>query len=144
VVRRVSRRAGAERGPAAGDGLTDLDHHDVVLARGDLDLARAVQVDPVGIDLEKLRAIPDWQELAESMMPAEVIAEILALRKELQANEFLRRFTAVEAVLKLRGSGFSDKMAPHPSRAVPGSKPPYDCVALPGIPGYMGHLCLAK
>lgn len=97
-------------------------------------VAIALSHRPVGIDMEKLRAVPDWQALANTMLPPAVIAEIAGFCGDQQQNEFLRRFTAYEACLKAHGVGFSGrtKIAYTENQQV---------FSLPEIPGYTGSVC---
>jgi len=59
----------------------------------------------VGVDVERLRPLPDCLAIAERFFPsadAAALAEAPADRRE---HEFFRRWTRIEAVLKARGIG---------------------------------------
>lgn len=84
----------------------------------------------VGIDLEKIRPIPDWHDIAAVVLNASQRAAIAAVAPPQQETEFLRQFTAHEACFKAKGAGAAE----HKMTAVP----------LPAIPGYTGHICLSE
>lgn len=98
--------------------------------------AIAISRHEVGIDIEKLKPVPDWRVLAEGILHAETISEIAALRELRRSEMFLRHFTAREAFLKAVGTGFSGN--PAGSREISGTA---NDIALPAITGYLGYLC---
>lgn len=96
----------------------------------------------VGIDIEKLRPITGWQELAEGLLSPGITAEINSLGEAQQAECFLKHFTAREAFLKMQGAGFAGA---HDLEKYPGTNSRvFESVYLPEIPGYLGCICLAK
>jgi 4'-phosphopantetheinyl transferase len=67
-------------------------------------IAVALEVD-VGVDVERLRPIAEYQAIAERFFPpsqAAAFAETPAVAREL---DFFRRWTQIEAMLKARGVG---------------------------------------
>jgi 4'-phosphopantetheinyl transferase len=70
-------------------------------------LAIAVSRLEIGVDIEKIRPIPDWHDLAENFLAPTDTAAIADLPEAERSAAFLRRFTAREAYLKALGSGFS-------------------------------------
>ena len=65
-----------------------------------------VEAGSVGVDVEARDAAPDADELAPMTMPAAELREFRELPASKRREEFLRRFTAREAVLKAAGTGF--------------------------------------
>lgn len=112
----------------------------------------------LGIDIEKLRPMPDWQSLAEGLLTNHAITEILRLPVVEQAAGFLRSFTAREAQLKAFGFGLSGilqamdfhSIVVNHSTLSNSTLPPVMAIhnyntpsPLPEIDGYVGHICLA-
>jgi 4'-phosphopantetheinyl transferase len=59
----------------------------------------------VGVDIERIRPMPDWERIAERYLPpgdAEALAEAAAPDRE---REFFRRWTRAEALWKASGLG---------------------------------------
>ncbi len=63
----------------------------------------------LGIDVETLRPFPDWEPIAARFFSAGE-NEYLRSRSETATTEFLRLWTAKEAVLKAIGKGVTDSM----------------------------------
>lgn len=112
-------------------------------------LAIAISRHEVGIDIEKIRPMPDWRELAEGVLPSTEIAEIASHDVADLGEAFLRRFTAREAYLKAIGTGFSaapPAMDFHSrfsaDAAANGGR--YQLAQLPAITNFVGHVCLAS
>ena len=90
----------------------------------------------VGIDIEKLRPIPDWKILAANLFAYKTVKSIARFPAAEQGREFLRQFTAREACLKALGLGFSAA-----SGALTGDT--NEPKALPDMPrGYVGSICI--
>lgn len=53
----------------------------------------------VGVDVEQIRPMPEWQGIAERFFPPSEAAELAG------ESDFFRRWTRIEAVLKARGVG---------------------------------------
>lgn len=81
----------------------------------------------VGIDIEKLRPVPDWRSLSEGLLTAEDIEEISLLAEGEREAAFLDKFAAREAHWKAGGAGAAGARLER----------------LPEIPGgYVGHICI--
>ncbi len=107
--------------------------------------AIAISRQPVGVDIEKLRPLPDWRELAEGLLPNITIEQIGSLEQAERAAAFLRHFTAREAYLKAVGGGFSESttMLERDFHFIAMENQSYGpTVSLPEIPGYVGELCV--
>lgn len=65
-------------------------------------LARGVEI---GVDVERLRAMPDCTALAERFFPASEATAFAAVAAADRERDFFRRWTRIEAVLKARGVG---------------------------------------
>ena len=61
----------------------------------------------VGVDVEKMRDLPDWAEVARSAFSPHEYALLLACPAERRRDEFFRAWTRQEAVLKALGTGLS-------------------------------------
>jgi 4'-phosphopantetheinyl transferase len=78
--------------PAAPELKFNLSH-----SRGMALVAVALDVE-VGVDVEQLRPLPDYAAIAERYLPP-------SEPDVLDANDFFRRWTRIEAMLKARGVG---------------------------------------
>lgn len=84
----------------------------------------------IGVDIEKLRPVPDWRELAQSLFALQGVRKIADLPAAEQEHAFLRAFTERESLVKALGGG-----KPGPNRIL----------QLPEIPGgYVGHICILE
>jgi len=105
--------------------------------------------DELGIDVERIRPMPDASAIAEQVFTA---GEILALRRvaeEERAEAFFRYWTRKEAVVKSLGRGLSHRLdgfelSPdglEPERLVfPGEEPPAARWVMPLSPPYPGFV----
>jgi 4'-phosphopantetheinyl transferase len=108
-------------------------------------LALAVSRHPVGIDIEKLRPVPDWRNLADGLFANLAVEEIAAQPETEQAAAFLRQFTAREAYLKATGTGLSETtiMLERDFHTIAMENQSYGpTVPLPEMSGYVGMLCV--
>ena len=64
----------------------------------------ALEVD-IGVDVERLRPIAEYQDVAERFFPPSEAAAFAATPPAAREREFFRRWTRVEAMLKARGVG---------------------------------------
>lgn len=60
---------------------------------------------PVGIDIESRDRRVEWLDLARRYLPAEDLNEILQSSPDGHRTEFIRRWTRLEAILKMQGDG---------------------------------------
>lgn len=60
----------------------------------------------VGIDVERVRDIPEWLEISERLFPAPEFARLCATAEEQRMAEFFHIWTRTEARLKAIGDGF--------------------------------------
>lgn len=97
--------------------------------------ARAVSRYEVGIDIEKIRLIPDWRDLAENVLTPTDAATIASHAKAERSTAFLRCFTAREAYLKAIGTGLAT------ARLQPDGAD-QQLLPLPPLPGFVGHACV--
>lgn len=81
----------------------------------------------IGIDLEKIRELPDWPSVAEAAFSPRELAQLKAVAPERRRDEFFRAWTRQEAVLKAFGTGLGadvqgdDKaFCVHPLHPAPG------------------------
>ena len=59
----------------------------------------------VGIDVESMRDLPDWEQVAEAAFSPHELAQLRACPAECRRDEFFRAWTRQEAVLKALGIG---------------------------------------
>lgn len=63
------------------------------------------RVGEVGIDVERIRDLPDWEQVAEAAFSPQELARLQACPPERRREEFFRAWTRQEAVLKALGTG---------------------------------------
>jgi 4'-phosphopantetheinyl transferase len=67
-------------------------------------IAAALDVD-VGVDVERIRPMPEYAAVAERFFPPSESAALADSPPELREREFFRRWTRIEAMLKATGEG---------------------------------------
>lgn len=110
-------------------------------------LAIAVSRVEIGVDIEKIRPVPDLHDLAQNFLAPTDAASIASHAETEQSAAFLRCFTAREAYLKALGTGFSTRLpamdfhSRHGRRQISDGR---DCrvASLPPLPDFVGHVCL--
>lgn len=75
---------------------------------------------PVGVDVERLRRIPDAEEIARRFFAPVEAEAVLAAEEEERMRSFLALWTLKEAVLKALGCGLSMPLDSFAVRATPG------------------------
>jgi 4'-phosphopantetheinyl transferase len=112
--------------PRSGRGLRfNLSHAD--------DLAAiAVARDEVGVDVERLRDVPDGEEILRDRVPAAEVGRLRRLPPRLRTRAFFRAWVALEAHGKARGGGLAGE-----PEALPG---PWSLHVLRPPPGHAGAL----
>lgn len=100
--------------PGSGGRLRfNLSHSD--------DLAAVAVADAdVGVDVERVRALPDQDEIARCIFPAAEVEMWNRLPDRLRVHAFFRCWTAREAHAKARGEGLATTPAAGPADAPPG------------------------
>ena len=112
-------------------------------------LAIAVSRLEFGVDIEKIRPIPDWQDLAKNFLAPTDTATIANHAEAERSAAFLRCFTAREAYLKALGTGFSAPLPAmdfHSSYREQFTTDDRECLLapLPPLPGFVGHVCIVN
>lgn len=69
---------------------------------------------PVGVDVERQRPVPNWEAIARRHLPSDGCEALLALPPEEQPGGFLQQWCRLEAVLKATGRGLAAAGAPPP------------------------------
>lgn len=105
-------------------------------------LALAFSKWEVGIDIEKLRPVPDWQDLATGILSAKARANIAREPPAKQGAAFLQAFTAREALLKAAGTGFSSLDFPSAFMQHSNAAGIEFLAELPPLTGFTGHVCV--
>jgi 4'-phosphopantetheinyl transferase len=77
-----------------------------------LALIAITRVGEVGIDVEKIRDLPDWEGVAEAAFSPRELARLKACPPERRRDEFFRAWTRQEAVLKALGTGLGAAQIP--------------------------------
>jgi 4'-phosphopantetheinyl transferase len=102
----------AERGkpflPAAPHLRFSLSHS------GSVAVVAAALDTEVGVDVERIRALPDCVAIAERFFPPSEAEALAATPPEAREREFFRRWTRIEAVLKAQGVGLHGAGAEFP------------------------------
>jgi 4'-phosphopantetheinyl transferase len=137
--------AGKPRLVAAAGGTPGL-HFNVAHSEG-LALIALTRVGEIGVDVERIREIPEWESIASSCFPADAAA--LRRMPDLQRREaFFRAWTRHEARLKATGTGLGGsggRGAGGPERAGTGLDNEGDGLAvhpLTPAPGHVGTLAV--
>lgn len=84
------------------------------------------RVGEVGIDLERIRELPDWQAIAEASLPPRQLERLWRQPVHRRRDEFFRAWTQQEALLKAAGTGLGgiphrvEDIKVYPLRAEPG------------------------
>ena len=97
--------------PECGRGLRFNISHSADLAL----IAIALDAE-VGVDLEHLRALPDYAEIARGFFSPAEVDELTRLPSGLQAQAFFRCWTKKEAYAKARGEGLASNGTPPTGR----------------------------
>ena len=106
------------------------------LAHSDgLALYAFTQVGEVGIDVERIRDLPEWEQVAASAFSAHELQRLYACPTERRREEFFRAWTRQEAILKALGTGLGATTASGASAEAAFSVHPLN----PG-PGYAAAL----
>ncbi|WP_254992768.1 4'-phosphopantetheinyl transferase family protein [Cyanobium sp. Cruz CV11-17] len=105
---------------------------------GDLILLGFHPLRPVGVDVEQRRPVPEWEAIADRLLPAEESERIRALPEERHSDGFLAAWCRLEAGLKARGLGL---FAGAPADEPPGRDLELWPLLLPQ--GYVGAAALA-
>jgi 4'-phosphopantetheinyl transferase len=94
---------------------------------------------PVGIDVEHLRELPDWESIVRTCFPDEDRAKVRAAAPEARRVEFFRAWTRQEARLKALGrglGGLGDKAPARPEPYVDGHNPAFHGRGRPALNCY--------
>lgn len=106
--REVAFIYGANGKPALAAGQTPPDgrplYFNVAHSEGEA-LFAFTRVGEVGIDLEHIRELPDWEQVAAAAFSPHELAQLRACPAERRRDEFFRAWTRQEAVLKALGTG---------------------------------------
>lgn len=104
----------------------------------DVALFAVSQEGPLGVDVERVREIPDWSEIADSVFSTEEQARLRGLPEEGRMCGFFEAWTRQEAFLKATGEGLS---AASPERDA--QRRGYTLHPLKAPPGYFATLASA-
>jgi len=91
--------------PIGFTGIAEAPPRFNVSHSGDLILLAFHPNREVGVDLERLRPVPEWESIARRYLPATTRATIQALPSTRQGEAFLAAWCHLEAGLKARGVG---------------------------------------
>lgn len=101
----IALRYGPNGKPALmTDGEAPAIHFNVTHSDG-LGLYAFTRAGEVGIDLERIREMPDWESIAEISFSPQELAQLRTCPPERRRDEFFRAWTRQEAALKALGTG---------------------------------------
>jgi 4'-phosphopantetheinyl transferase len=87
----------------------------------------------IGVDLERIRDLPDWQAIAEASLSAKQLERLWRAPANRRREEFFRAWTQQEALLKAAGTGL-------------GGEPPriedFNVYSLRAAPGFAAALAV--
>jgi 4'-phosphopantetheinyl transferase len=132
---RLTYRAGPNGKPAIDTGP-----HFSLSHSGGLALCAVTADREVGIDVVRLRAVPEADDIVERLFSGPERRDYRLLKEGAPGHAFLRLWTRKEALLKAEGVGFSDEEAvrrPHDQRR-------WELHDLDGIDGYLGAVAVAR
>jgi 4'-phosphopantetheinyl transferase len=100
-----------------GKPALDIEADDASLAfnvahAGGVALFALSRAGEVGIDVEQVRSVPEWEEIATTHFPPATVARLAPLPPEERAHEFFRAWCRHEAILKAHGAGLSGEVPP--------------------------------
>ena len=130
--------------PASADVL----HFNLAHSDG-LALYAFTRLGDVGIDVERIRDLPDWPHVAEAAFSPRELAQLKACPPERQREEFFRAWTRQEAVLKALGTGLGGSAATQHSDVsskrgdAPVPEGAFNVHPLNPAPGFAGALAAA-
>lgn len=102
---------------------------------GDLALVAVAPDAAVGVDVERVRALPNHAEIARCFFTAEEAERLQRLPGDLQTNAFFECWTRKEAYAKARGEGIASNQVP-PADG-------WSCSSFEPAPGYVGAVVVA-
>lgn len=104
----------------------------------------------VGVDLERIRPVPDVLDMAKTVCTPAEYAGLLALPDASRGEAFLRLWTRKESYVKALGVGLGTPLADLDlglgdggPRHLPGSDDPFVFAGLDGLDGYVGALAVS-
>jgi len=105
------------KGDLAGGGLNFNDSHS-----GDLAVYAVTRACPLGVDVEKLRPVPDFEEIASRFFTPREAETLIGLPSERQMEAFFACWTRKEAFLKATGEGIGEGLAKVEVTLTPGEE----------------------
>ena len=125
---------------ASPDGSPPPPHFSFSHSRG-LAVCAVSRFAPLGVDVEKLRPMPEMDEIGAAFCSVGENAEINAAPPEGKLEVFFRLWTRKEAYLKATGEGIAGNLAQLDCSAAP---PGWSFVPLSPAPGFVGALACAS
>lgn len=89
---------------------------------GDLALYAVTRACPIGVDVERLRPVPDFEEIASRFFSPREAETLMALPSERQMEAFFACWTRKEAFLKATGEGIGEGLAKVEVTLTPGEE----------------------
>jgi 4'-phosphopantetheinyl transferase len=96
----------------------------------------------IGIDLERIRPLPEWRQIAAAYFSAQEQARIEACPEEQRAEEFFAAWTRQEAALKAQGVGLAGTSAATTAEPDPALTSRYRVHALQVADGFAAALAV--
>lgn len=101
----------------------------------DVALFAFTRVGEIGVDVERIRDMPDWPSIAELSFSAEEREHLQACPEEKRREEFFAAWTRQEAILKATGTGLG-RASPEASN--------FQLYSLEAGPGFAAALAIAR
>lgn len=89
---------------------------------GDLAVYGVTRACPLGVDVEKLRPVPDFEEIASRFFTPREAETLMSLPSERQMEAFFACWTGKEAFLKTTGEGIGEGLAKVEVTLTPGEE----------------------
>lgn len=99
----------------------------------DVSMIAVTRVADVGVDIERLRAVPRAEEILRRFFSASDVASILS--DDQRDLRFVEAWTRGEATVKVRGASIWEAATPDPSVTVRALRAPYDYAAAVAVGG---------
>ncbi len=98
-------RYGSAGKPSLADLASGGELHFNVTHAGSLALIAITRAGEIGIDVEPVRDLPDWEGVARLVFDAGQVAQLKSRSEPMRMQAFFRAWTRKEAVAKARGTG---------------------------------------
>jgi 4'-phosphopantetheinyl transferase len=144
----IAFRYGANGKPALSEGDGDGQLFFNLAHSDDLALFAFTRAGEIGIDVERIREMPDWQSIADLSFSPEERERLRACLPTRRREEFFHAWTRQEAILKAAGTGLafvvprSGGSSRIPPKAETRNSPEFQILPLETEPGFAAALAV--